>query len=277
VRSPLLALALLLAAVTTATGQQLPCVFARADQVNARVQATVTPSPSGHSYDYVLKNQPPAGQAIVSFAVQTLAGEDTPVAQKSPSAWEAGGRIASSAFYVWDTFGQPRGLGPGASATGFGFTNAPGLPGIVTFLAWNHVESPTFQTGEAPDSCAGSDIIQNSFKGTTLGPKTPPQAFVPIEFLNYLITLLHDSRTLGWVRSDKEEKKLLQILLKAKRRLEANRPAQAAKRIKRFLDEVREERSLTSEAYALLFYNGRFLLDRLPQPPSGREDDDEDD
>ena len=63
----------------------------------------------------------------------------------------------------------------------------------------------------------------------------------------------------------------------------ADKP-KATKRIERFLKRVREEgcrgfrcseeKGLSSEAFALLFFNGQFLLDHLP--PSRDRDDDRD-
>ena len=107
------------------------------------------------------------------------------------------------------------------------------------------------------------------FRGRTVGPKAPPQTFVALEFLNYLISLLHDSRQISWIREAEEEKELLKILLKAKRQLEANEPAKAAMRIEKFLKKVKEEscqdfrcrkeKALTSEAYALLFFQRQVL------------------
>ena len=164
-----------------------------------------------------------------------------------------------------------RGLTAGASAIGFGFVQAD-LPAIVTFLAWGDVEPPSFPEGEAPE-CENTDIIQNSFKGKSVGPKPPPATFVPVEFLNYLITLVHDSRQQGWVREAKEQQHLVRMLLKAKRHLEASDPGKARSALKEFLQRVKEEgcrgfdcpkhKALTSEAYALLFFNGQFLWERL--------------
>ena len=122
-----------------------------------------------------------------------------------------------------------------------------------------------------------------TFHTSSVGPTAPPQNLVVFEFLNYLISLVHDSRQLGWIRKGEEQRELLKILLRAKRRLEANEPAKAAKRLEKFLKEVREEscqtfrcswqKALTSEAFALLFFNGQFLFDHLPSPTHDRDDD----
>jgi hypothetical protein len=111
------------------------------------------------------------------------------------------------------------------------------------------------------------------FATTAVAPTAPPKNFVPIEFLNYLISLLHQSRQLGWIQSDGVHQSLLAKLINAKRKLEVDRP-EARNLLNAFLNEVQatscqdftctESKPLTSEAYALLYFNGQFLLQRLP-------------
>lgn len=108
----------------------------------------------------------------------------------------------------------------------------------------------------------------------TIGPTAPPKDFVPLEFLNYLLTLLHDSRQLGWITGDGVHQSLLAKLLNAKRKLEAGQGAVAKNLLKAFLNEVQAvscpeftcpgNKPLTSEAYALLYFNGQYLWERLP-------------
>jgi hypothetical protein len=281
IKRAVLFIGLLHVIATTAWAQGSPCVSPRADQVNAHVQATVTRSATGYDYLYSVENRHPAAQAIWAFAVQAFRTGAASITQLRPANWRAGGTIVETDFYDWATFQEITRLPAGASATGFGFTQAD-LPTIVTFLAWGYVPPLVFPRGEAPE-CANSNIIENSFKGTTVGPKPPPQPFVAIEFLNYLITLVHDSRQQGWIRKNEEYQELLQELRKAKRRLEANDPGGARRPLGEFLEEVREEacrtfqcgydKALTSEAYALLFFNGQFLRAQLPRPPGDRADD----
>lgn len=282
----LIALCLVVSILTTsAVAQEARCVYPRLDQVDARVRARVTPSPNGFDYQYLLENGSAAKQSLIWFSVQAFTPEGKVPTQVSASGWEAVGPISGTAFYMWDMLGGSRGLPLGTSSVGLGFRNAD-LPTIVSFSAWGKADPPAFQEGQAPFSCEGDDPIQNSFRGATVGPKPPPREFVPVEFLNFLITLVHDSRQAGWIREEEEKRELLKILLKAKRRLEANEPAKAAKRIEKFLKEVKEEscrdfqcrkeKALTSEAFALLFFNGQFLSERLPTPPTEREDDEDD-
>lgn len=181
--------ALVLGGAESGFAQEPPCEIPRQDLVDVVVRAAVTRSPAGFDYHYAVTNKPQAQQTLVSFAIETV-GTSVP-AQTSPPRWESGGPIAASSFLVWDTFVDPRGLAPGSSAEGFGFSDAA-LPAVVEFLAWGDVELPRHPEGEAPNSCGHSDVIQNSFKGATIGPRTPPAVFVSPEFLNYIISLLHD-------------------------------------------------------------------------------------
>ncbi|MCI0372834.1 MAG: hypothetical protein L0214_15985, partial [candidate division NC10 bacterium] len=97
--------------------------------------------------------------------------------------------------------------------------------------------------------------------------------FVPLEFLNYLITLVHDSRQLGWIKVDGVHQSLLAKLIAAKRKLEAGDTQGAKDNVNAFLNAVRATSCLevscpgnkpeTSEAYALLSFNGQFLWERL--------------
>lgn len=273
VRGLIMALGYLLTSVVPAlSAQEQACVYPRRDLVDAHVRARVTQSGMRLDYRYLLENRSSAQQILISFAVEAFTDDGSAPTQVSPSNWEAGGPISRSAFYVWDTFDQPRGLAAGTSVTGFSFVHAD-LPSIVTFLAWGDVEPPSFAEGEAPD-CENTDIMENSFKGKTVGPKPPPKDFVPIDFLNYLISLLHDSRQQHWIKVDGVHQSLLAKLRNAKRKLEAGDTKVARNVLKAFLNEVQGvscpqftcpgNKPLTSEAYALLFFNGQYLWGRLP-------------
>jgi hypothetical protein len=168
----LIIVALLFAVTASALAQQPSCVIPRQDLVRPEVRAVVSPSDGGFNYTYSVMNSHRAQQRLISFAVAAVG---TRPVQTSPPNWEAGGPIIGSSLFVWDTFVEPRGLSPGTSATGFGFTTGTGpLPSVVDFLAWGEVELPTFPDGTARESCENSDIIQNSFRGATVGPRTPP-------------------------------------------------------------------------------------------------------
>lgn len=213
-----------------------------------------------------------------------------PVGVVPPANWTAGlaydDHVPPRGLAGWGVIYEAALVGPGRSLGGFRLTSY-GLPTIraarvlpyidVTALPQDYVDNPD-KAGVLRDSLI--------FWTSTVGPQAPPQTVVPLEFLNYLMTLVHDSERLGWIHETRDARDLLRRLVKAKRDLERNQPGKAARRIDRFVDEVareacrdfscRQREKLTSEAYAVLFFNGRFLLAHLP-PPSGEHDDDGDD
>jgi len=255
----------------------LPCVYPRMDQMDLHLRAMVTQSGRAFKFDYFVENRSGTTfQPLEQIAVQAFPGVGTDFAQASQAHWDAEGAFTDSEFYSWINLESPQGLYPGQSSGGLGFAQAD-LPVIARFMAWNYVsEPPSFPEGMAPESCEGTDLFENSFKGKTVGPKPPPQTFVPLEFLNYLIALLHDSRQQVWITRDRVHQSLLAKLINAKRKLEAGQSHVAKNMLKAFLHEVRAtscpeftcpgNKPLTSEAYALLYFNGRYLLEHLPKP-----------
>lgn len=262
---------LVLGAWSVALAQQ-PCVMPREDLVNPVIRAVVRQTSSDLHYEYSVTNGASAQQRLVSFGIEAFT-VPLPV-QMSPPGWSARGPIRGTSWMVWSTFVEPLpGLHPGTSISGFGFVS-PAPPTIVTFLAWGDVELPSVPEGEAPDDCENSDIIQNSFKGTTIGPRTPPAPFVALEAVNHLIALLRESRRQGWILRDGVHQSMHTKLTGIKRRLEVNDFAGAKNTLNAFLAEVAGascedfdcpgNQPSTSEAYALLYFNGKYLLDRLP-------------
>lgn len=114
---------------------------------------------------------------------------------------------------------------------------------------------------------------QFTFRTKTIGPVAPKINFVPIDFLNYLISLVHESYSLGWIKNSGIQQSLLAKLTNAKRQLEKADNPSAKNLISAFLNEINgiscqefscpNNQSLTSEGYYLLFFNGQYLFDRL--------------
>ena len=82
-----------------------------------------------------------------------------------------------------------------------------------------------------------------------------------------------DSGQQGWIKVDGVHKSLLAKLTNAKRKVEVGDTKVAKNLLNAFLNEVQAtscpdftcagNKLLTSEAYALLFFNGQFLWERL--------------
>lgn len=194
-----------------------------------------------------------------------------PVGMSGPNGWLLGLAYRDGpptrGLAAWGADDEPFLVRPGQTQLGFQLTSY-GLPGIrpAEIEPDIHPESLPEESGELRE--------QLTLHTKTIGPKAPPVQFVPLEFLNYLIALLHDSRQQGWVKVDGIHQSLLAKLLAAKRSLEAGQAQAAHGQLKAFLNEVQAvscpefscpgNKPLTSEAYALLYFNGQYLFERLP-------------
>jgi hypothetical protein len=197
-----------------------------------------------------------------------------PVGLFSPPDWGSG--LGTNGTAGWGSSDAPFRIHPGQSLTGFVLMSR-GVPGIRSIIV-----HPKFKQTPVPDATA-TDVerirtIEKAIAVTlkTVSPTAPPKEFVALDFLNYLITLVYDSRNLGWIKVDGVKQSLLAKLLTAKRKLEGKDTSEAQNLLNAFLNEVRAvscpeftcpgNKPLTSEAYALLFFNGQYLLARLRLP-----------
>lgn len=201
-----------------------------------------------------------------------------PVGMAGPMGWAFGLGVnpaGTEGYASWGSRDEPFRILPGQVRHGFGLTSH-GLPGIREVRVRPPIDSEQLpEEYEDPDRLA-QFVDTLTFRTKTVGPKAPPAQFVPLDFLNYLVSLLHQSREQGWVKVEGVHRSLLAKLLAAKRALEAGRAEPAAGEIKAFLNEVQAvacqefscpgNRPLTSEAYALLYFNAEYLAARLPAP-----------
>ena len=264
-----LRLVLAITAMCVATGSahaQSGCVFPPGDQVHPSVSTVVSKVDSRFTYSYTLTVLPDSPKPVSLFWVGADSTDGT-VTLNTPANWI--GLKNRLGYYAWGSRAPRQGL-PQGGTLAFGVTSN-GLPSIVPFVARNFVESPSFPEGEAPDDCKGGTVLENSFKGSTVGPKAPPSTD-RIQPVNYLISLLHDSRRLGWISTNGAHQDLLAKLVATKRKIESNDIPNARDQLQQFLDQVVQRscqtpncnnRPLNTDAYAVLYYNGQNLMQRL--------------
>ena len=200
-----------------------------------------------------------------------------PVGITGPDNWAYGlgfdDRDPPRAFADWGSIDEPFRILPGHALDGFQLTS-PGLPAIRTTEIEPGIDYDNLPEEYSDEAKARQLRDSLIYVTVSVGPKAPPQDFVPIEFLNYLISLLHQSRANGWVTRDGAQQSLLTKLVDAKHKLEEGNGKVAKNILNAFLNEVRAgscqqftcpgNKPLTSEAYALLFFNGQYLFERLP-------------
>lgn len=197
-----------------------------------------------------------------------------PVGVDGPNGWTYALGESEDATHGFGSWGALEGFNitPGSSLEGFVLTS-PAPPGIRSTEVRPWIDPKHFPPDTSDWSVLDKFLSQFTFRASTVGPKAPPQSFVPLEFMNYLITLVHDSRQQGWIKVEGVHKSLLAKLTNAKRKLEAGDNKVAKNMLNAFLNEVQAtscpnftcpgNKPLTSEAYALLFFNGQYLWERL--------------
>ena len=219
-----------------------------------------------------LVNGPRYGRHGSEYTLQRV--PTVPIGITGPQGWiydigETAG--ASQSYASWGPLEETFLVRPGNSLQGFDIKSY-GLPGLreVRVYPWvlDYVP-PDLTEWEQLDAF----YSQFTFRTKTIGPVAPKINFVAIDFLNYLISLAHESFNLGWLKNAGTQQSLLAKLTNAKRQLENGNNTPAKNMIGAFLNELSgascqelscpNNKPLTSEAYALLFFNGQYLYDRL--------------
>lgn len=189
-----------------------------------------------------------------------------PVGLWSPSNWISGLSVLGQAGWGGAL------LQPGQSLSGFHMTSR-GLPGIRDFIIEPKLIPPSEESDITHEQIQEVED-QVAFKGKTLGPTAPLVNFVALDFLSYLIDLKHQAAELGWITNPGVEDSLDVKLNKVKAKLQAGDTKTASNILNAFLSEVAaqgcetygncpNEKHLSPEAWGLLYFNGKYLLDKL--------------
>jgi hypothetical protein len=134
---------------------------------------------------------------------------------------------------------------------------------------------------------------RNYAQVNTIGPTDPPNPFLPLNFLDTLRSYIRQSHTLGWINNTRDDdceedenaddgivRNLDKRLEKIRDFISKKKYDKAQQQLEKFLGKVEklwkrnkkeEEKNkknpkiiFTSEAYALLKYNGEYLSQQLP-------------
>lgn len=163
-------------------------------------------------------------------------------------------------------------VGPGQSVDSL-LLMSRGLPGIRKFTArpdFNIFEFfPSYDdtTSTMTQTQMDSILYAVNFYGVTIGPTAPPANFIPLAFLDTLISYKHQAFTLGWIKNQGIVTSLDAKLDNTKAQLQRNNITSARNILQSFLNEVealnKKGDQITSEAYALLKFNAEYLLSKL--------------
>lgn len=190
-----------------------------------------------------------------------------PVGSESPKGWSCGYETLkryTEMSFGWGSWKADT-INPGKSLDGFALLSR-GLPAIRDVLL-----KPDIDLDRLPDeyteNVTKTVALENKVKwmGKVIGPKAPPKVFKASDFSQYLSSLLEQSSKLEWVKDSGILKSLEAKLDQIRKKIDAGDKKAAKNVLSAFLAEVEAQngKHLTSEAYALLKFNGKYLLDHL--------------
>lgn len=252
-------------------------IYEMPNKINPLVNASVEYIGDGiYQYRYKLFNGKDSLQKLQSFEIKYWR---VPISSESPDKGWYSRSLATEPTWRWDdTKYQRYGIPPSASLSGFSLT-AFGLPGIVNGYFQGYVEDIEFPE-EPPEEIDEAlrkidlDFQKSYVSRKTLGPTAPPADFKPIPFVDYIISLKHESYKLGWIKNAGIEQSLDAKLDNAKKKIEQGNIEAAKNILNAFISEVEAQgcttyedcssgKHISPEGYALLKYNVQYLISKL--------------
>lgn len=192
----------------------------------------------------------------------------TEVGSAAPPNWDCTYSILrgfSEGAYSWGAADDSYLIDPGSTKAGFLLVSY-GLPAIRDVLI-----KPAIQVDQLPNEYEGNLektlALENKVRwlGKTVGPKAPPKKFSPGDFINYLISIKEQSFSFGWIKNQGIATSLDAKLNNVKKKIAAGDNKTAKNVLGAFQNEVQAQngKQLSTEAYALLYFNAKYLIDHL--------------
>jgi len=228
------------------------------DRFDEEVTATVLKVDSSFKYEYEIHNKPNSQQSIWFWLFISEAPLFDPIV---PNGWRFINR-GSPTRVNWGAQSEEAQISPGNIIGSFGFyTNSP--PSIENYYMEGWAQ---FILQEEPDSVENSSFFDVVKKGTTIFPREAPITSLS-EHIDTLETYRQRScEELGWANDPAVCSRLEEDLNQVRSNLSAGDSLAAAGALSEFINLVESEKeaSLSSEGYALLFFNADYLAGRLP-------------
>jgi len=213
---------------------------------------------NNYRYTYSVYNIPDSKQSLEEFAVRNFANEPNSILKPKNWAFNPHLRFRLVSWDIQHFLEQHREalLEPGELLDTLSF-RSDGLPRVARFFALGN-------NGRLDNKI--NNLINNSFSGLTLGPWLPDSTLSLESFTDTLETFRFRScEELGWANDTTVCGQLENQLSQVKTALQNQDSIQAANVLAEFIALVEQEKetSLTSEGYALLFFNSEYLAERL--------------
>jgi hypothetical protein len=255
-------------------GNSKSVVYNPPSKVDVVVSGRVDWQPAGrfYRYSYSLHSLPSSGQKLGSFYLETRSPVD---GMRSPDGswalWLLSDYLKEQLRVreglTWSQVMQGRdGLRPGESAAGFSF-HSGGLPTVVACYVRGRTELRGGQGEEIPEElhAAIDEVAWRIPKGVTVGPADPPQRFEADSFLSAFHDYLGVSLQNGWIESTQVAEQIDKSLELLRQTIKSGERKRTDRILRELLSriETEKDKTLLSEAYALLKFNLEYLQQRL--------------
>lgn len=252
-------------------GDQHQAFYVPGNQVKPFVYVSVSLDSAGDlfSYSYEVINEKDAISGLYSFSVEIKAPIEN---AKNPNNSWFSGMYPRLSVYDWaHTGGEEVGIQPSENQKGF-FFQSLGLPAIVKGYASSVTGVFFSEEQEREELPYEVDVVVDSLKRITehvtfqtIGPKVLPENISNTALVDTLQSYLSFSCDTTWIKNQGICRSLETKLENVDRQLQRENTSPARGSLQAFLNEVEalREKQLSSEAYALLWFNGQYLLERL--------------
>jgi hypothetical protein len=234
--------------------------FPNHDKVDVQINSTVEVNKS-INYNYSLTSEPTSEQNIYDFKIITESNISDISSPKNWSSFTEGTIPGIS----WGAIDSTNMLAPRKSLSGFSFTSDD-LPSITNYSVRGWAPVPRVEV--EPDSIENYSYSDDSKKGFTIGPGIQPGEIVPNTHIDSIQAFLDRSCTeLEWITNQGICRSLEAKLDNVQKQLGRGNTKAASGPLRAFLNELEalNEKKISSEAYALLYFNGQYLLEQITQ------------
>ncbi len=222
------------------------------NKMDVVVRATVSQDNSdSFLFSYAVENKQTSLQKLAVLVITKLTNNIVPNSARVD--WEFDLWRTQPAVLGWNDDFHSNLIAPGDIEKSFSYMTSA-LPKIASFYAQGYNGETAFR-----------EIFTNSVQGKTLGPADSPSPFIPLVFLDSLISYKHQALALGWIDNQGIANSLDQKLESVRNALVKNNKTSAKNILQAFVNEVeaQKDKHLSSEAYALLKFNAEYLISKL--------------
>ena len=250
------------------------------NNIDVEVKTSVVKSDSGFIYNYYVHNLSTSKQEI--YAIYFDCGVDSAIENYPPNGWYS---VSSSNLFGFmdlqpPTLYEKNNFIEIDSVEFFSF-NSYGMPSLSKMLLQGYNRTPPLEDTVNGKFISFEDhnnnIITNSRQISTVAPSDTLYSIGKVEIIDSLLSYCNASYSIGWIKDEQTKDKYNTYFNTAKTYLEQGDSSKARAELQKVLTDCNTDSStvLTSEAYALLYFNTEYLVNKLPEgttfPPNDIE------